>query len=207
MFLIVQSLQINYKTLGHYFRSNHTYIPFLQSTAKTSGRGGGALQDAGQELNPPMLSKNFDILLAYSVELCVGRRLDRSVRPTWMTSLWTYTSPGRVVSTFPPVSAARSTITLPGRIDSTCSYQQNKITADHPCISDNRERQISRVWTQSCDTVQRTNTSHSSWICLQAVLLGIRLLGYKHLQTAALSVLLCINWTKTLTFREWNGSV
>ena len=34
----------------------------------------------------PIDSKNLEILLAYKVELCVGKRLGKSVKPIWTTS-------------------------------------------------------------------------------------------------------------------------
>uniref|UniRef100_A0A6B0U4Q3 Putative secreted protein n=1 Tax=Ixodes ricinus TaxID=34613 RepID=A0A6B0U4Q3_IXORI len=46
-------------------------------------------------------------------------RLGRSVYPMCTTPLWMCSSPGLVVSTLPPASAAMSTITEPGFIDST----------------------------------------------------------------------------------------
>ena len=62
------------------------------------------------------------MLLAYRVDDWVGRRDGRSVYPMWMTSLWTWSSPGTVVSTLPPASAAISTITEPGFMLSTISW-------------------------------------------------------------------------------------
>lgn len=58
----------------------------------------------------PIDSRNFDTLFPYSVELWVGRRLGKSVNPMCTTSWIVRISPGTVVSTLPPVSAAKSTV-------------------------------------------------------------------------------------------------
>lgn len=67
----------------------------------------------------------METLFAYKVELWVGNLLGKSVNPIWVTPLKLNISPGLVVSTLPPASAARSTITLPGFIDKTWSYKKD----------------------------------------------------------------------------------
>mmetsp|Transcript_19190 Transcript_19190/g.61044 ORF Transcript_19190/g.61044 Transcript_19190/m.61044 type:complete len:294 (+) Transcript_19190:1971-2852(+) len=74
---------------------------------------------------PVMDSSSLEMLFAYSVLLCVGSRLGRSVYPTQVTPPWRATWPGWVVSTLPPASAARSTTTLPGRMDSTMAREMS----------------------------------------------------------------------------------
>jgi len=61
---------------------------------------------------------NFCTLLPYRREDCVAMRLGKSVHPMCVTPLYTYSSSFRVVSIFPPISAARSTTTEPNFIDS-----------------------------------------------------------------------------------------
>src|SRR5262249_18012840 len=57
--------------------------------------------------------------LAKSCDACAGIVEARFVKPTILTPPWSTSSPGCVSSQLPPASAARSTITEPGRIAST----------------------------------------------------------------------------------------
>ena len=62
-------------------------------------------------------------LLPNNVEDCAAHRPGRSVYPMQVTPFLVRTTlPGSVVSTLPPASAARSTVTDPGRIFSTISF-------------------------------------------------------------------------------------
>jgi hypothetical protein len=59
------------------------------------------------------------ILLEYNCDDYVGSLLGKSVNPTILTPFYMVNYPGTVYSQFPPVSEARSTITLPNFIEST----------------------------------------------------------------------------------------
>ena len=62
------------------------------------------------------------MLVPNSWDVCCGIRLVRSVYPTTVTPFSVTTDlPGTVSSQLPPPEAARSTITLPGRIPATIS--------------------------------------------------------------------------------------
>mmetsp|Transcript_71944 Transcript_71944/g.185576 ORF Transcript_71944/g.185576 Transcript_71944/m.185576 type:complete len:207 (-) Transcript_71944:366-986(-) len=71
----------------------------------------------------PMESRNLDTLLANSSEACAGAdctmSVPRMVTPLEVTSLVL----GTVLTQLPPLAAARSTTTLPGRITSTISLR------------------------------------------------------------------------------------
>jgi hypothetical protein len=69
-----------------------------------------------------MERRNFDMLLLYRDDDVVGRRLARSVYPRQVTPFSvTILSSLTVVPMFPPLSAARSTVTLPDFILATIS--------------------------------------------------------------------------------------
>mmetsp|Transcript_3647 Transcript_3647/g.5403 ORF Transcript_3647/g.5403 Transcript_3647/m.5403 type:complete len:224 (+) Transcript_3647:98-769(+) len=71
----------------------------------------------------PASSSSLVRLLAYRVEAVLANLLGMLVNPTHFTPLSvTITSPGTVVSMFPPASAARSTTTDPGFIFATMSF-------------------------------------------------------------------------------------
>mmetsp|Transcript_6030 Transcript_6030/g.26641 ORF Transcript_6030/g.26641 Transcript_6030/m.26641 type:complete len:200 (+) Transcript_6030:3310-3909(+) len=74
-------------------------------------------------------------LLPNNVEDCAAHRPGRSVYPMQVTPFLVRTTlPGSVVSTLPPASAARSTVTDPGRIFSTISFLMS-VGAGRPGIN------------------------------------------------------------------------
>eukprot|EP00982_Pelagococcus_subviridis_P009671 30937-Pelagococcus_subviridis.AAC.29 len=68
----------------------------------------------------------FAMLFPNKVEDCPAHRDGRSVYPTHVTPFDVrITFPGTVLSMFPPASAARSTVTLPGRMLSTIALEMS----------------------------------------------------------------------------------